>query len=395
MLFVKTLQLKGFPIVLISFFFLWGVILLLLKFVGGIERVGCAAGGETIHMTALRENGVRRWQRRQRMIRSWRIQNIFAISAFGLIAFSFVFVNQGLTPFLHSLDDVTTVTNVAQTRTRHGMHLAHLLSSHMHNLRPYLDLNITKLCPNYDQTILETQFSLSVTAKEIVHAAKEMDYFLVNDMDPFLHGLDAVAAACGSIDSAITTAKKNDWMIRLFLTSVNIINMFLIAGVFLTRNKIKSDLYQDVLGGICLPAFVTTMIFAIMVLCLVSAVGMVNAGRFCNKHSQTSPHSLSQLTNFVCLAKKTFVLEVKGTGLHSGRFLNWWRQLAIIARNSWLASWTTTRNKNVTVPTHLFFLATWKLHSLNQVEGCMRYRDPFNTKISSCCPNSVDLVLKL
>ena len=136
------------------------MLLLLLKCLG-IGRVGCAAGGEPIHITELRERGVRRWQRRQRMIRSWRVQNIFAISAFGLITFSFVFVNHGLTPFMLSLEDVTTVTNLAQTRTRHGMHLAHLLSSHMHNLRPFLDLNITRLCPHYDQTILETQFSLS------------------------------------------------------------------------------------------------------------------------------------------------------------------------------------------------------------------------------------------
>ena len=242
--------------------------------------MGCAAGGEAIDMTALRSQGVRRWHRRQRMIRSWRLQTIFAIASFGLITFSFVFTNQGLTPFMTSLDDVTTITNLAQTRARHGMHLAHLLSSHMTNLRPYLDLNITKLCPNYDETILETQFSLSITAREILYAAKEMNHFVGKDLDPFLHGIDQVAETCGSIDSAITTAKENDWAIRLFLTSANIINLFLIFGVVLTRNKINSEFYQDILGGLFVPAFAATMVIAVLVLCLVSAIGMINAGTF-------------------------------------------------------------------------------------------------------------------
>ena len=253
---------------------------MLLKWVGGPDRVGCAAGGEIVDVKALRENGVRRWDRRTRIIRSWRVQYMFGICSLGLITFSFVFANQGLTPFFASLEDIATVTSLAQTRVQHGMHLAHLLSSQVELIRPFLDFNITTLCPKYEQTILESDFSLSVTADEIVSATKEMDYFFENDMDSFLNGMGQVADTCKSVDKAVVKIKENEWVFPVFLIAVNVINIFLILGVVLTQNKIKWDFYQSLLGGIFIPAFAATMVITVVVLCIVAVGGIINAGKF-------------------------------------------------------------------------------------------------------------------
>jgi len=250
----------------------------LLKWIGGPIRVGCAAGGELVDVKALREQGVRRWERRARIIRSLRVRNIFLICSIGLIAFSFVFANQGLTPFIDSLEDVLTVSSLTQTRVQHGIHLAHLLSTHVKSIRPYLDLNITKLCPSYEQTILESQFSLAITAEEVVSTGKEMEYFFEKDMDSFLNGIGKVADTCESVDEAVLKVKENEWIFLVFLIATNAINIFFILGVVLTQNKINWDFYQSLLGGIFVPAFAATMVIAVVVLCMVAVGGMINAG---------------------------------------------------------------------------------------------------------------------
>lgn len=253
---------------------------MILKCCAGVEYVGCAAGGEAIDIPVLREKGVRRWQRRKRIERSWRIQVMFAIASFGLITFSFVFVNHGLTPFVESLQDVTTTTNIVRTRLLEGMHLTHLVSSHMASLQPYVDLDVKSLCPNYEETILASEYSLAVTSDEIRNALQQMLYFVDEDAFPLLSGIDHVAGAFSSVASHITTVEENDWLLRLTLVIVNIVNIFMFFGVVLTRNKINSYFYQSVLGAMFVPAFSVAIIFVVIVLCILAVIAMVNAGTF-------------------------------------------------------------------------------------------------------------------
>ena len=276
--------------------------------------MGWAAGGEVIDVVLLRDKSVRRWQRWQRITRSVRIQNLFAIFSVGLICFSFVFGNQGLGPFITSLDDVSAAVGQIQSRTRHGMHLAHLLSSHMVSLRPFLDFNISKVCPNHAETILESEFSLDTTSTEIISAGKQLDYFMENDLDPFLQGVDQVAETCKTVDSAISSARDNDWIIRLFLVAVNVINIFFIFGVMLTRNKINFPFYQDVLGIFFVPAFSATLVFAVAAMCLIAVTSMINAGMFISPDDFVFVCFPFSQPNSFCPCQ-TFAMERRGTHL--------------------------------------------------------------------------------
>lgn len=235
-----------------------------------------------INVSALREMGVRRWQRRNRIARSWRIQSIFAIASFGLITFSFVFVNHGLTPFMESLDSVALTTSIVHTRLLQGTHLTHLLSTHMALLQPYVELDVKNLCPNYEESesILDTEFSLAVTGDEIRNALRQMDSFVQKDLGPLLNGIDKVADACSSLGSAIIEVQESDWMVRLTLVTVNFINIFLFVGVVLTRNKIFSRFYQGVLGSLLVPAFSFAVIVVVAILCIITVTALVNAGEF-------------------------------------------------------------------------------------------------------------------
>jgi hypothetical protein len=257
----------------------WGLFLLIFL-CAGVPRWGCAAGGEVVNIAVLRSEGVPRWQRRARILRSWRLQSVFGLASFCLITFSFVFVNQGLTPLVDSLAEITTATGLLRSHSRQGMHLAHLLGSHMALLRPFLDLQVEQVCPNYADSILDSELGLAVANGEINLAVHEMDTFLQVDIDPLLDGVDQVADACTEVDLAVAKAEENDWTIRLFLMTVNVVNIFLFFGVVLTRNRVISDFYQRVVSVVCLPLFSLTTACATIVLVVTAVLAMANAGTY-------------------------------------------------------------------------------------------------------------------
>ena len=301
------MKIKAFPIFVACFFATWGIVLLLLKYIGGLDRVGCAAGGEPLDVKLLRDIGFRRWQRRRIIQRSWRLQSVFVTCSIAVIALSFVFANRGLTPYMESLDDVNTISSLVQTRTRHSLHLGHLLSTHMAALRPFLDFNISSLCPNYEQTFLETEFSLSSTSTEIAYAADQLNYFFDADLETFLVGFDQIADTCKSVDEIVAKAQSNDWIVRLVLASLNVINVFLLLGVVLTRNKIRSTFYQDVLAYVFLPVFVVVIIFVVAMVCMAAANGMVIAGKTKFRSDEFHTHfSVAHITDRILLLVSIF-----------------------------------------------------------------------------------------
>lgn len=264
----------AFLISLAMIAFLWIIVLFVLKFTFGKERVGCAAGGEPVDVSALRRAKVSRADRRHRIVRIWRTQAVFIFGCMLMPALSFLFVNHGLTPFYHSMSVMVDIASVVEQRAYEGMDTASsILIRRSQIQRVKTSINLTQCVNDVMQGGVET-FNQSLNA-----GMEQISGFVDGYIPDVMKGLAQVTDSTDYVESTLSSADVYDWVVKGILIGLNIVVVMLLLAAFLARNSINSPLYQDIVSHFLVPTFCVLMTAFVMGTCITAAMAMVNAGK--------------------------------------------------------------------------------------------------------------------
>ncbi|KAL7579430.1 hypothetical protein ACA910_014094 [Epithemia clementina (nom. ined.)] len=289
-----------FSILVLFLSLVWISILLVLKTKYGVSRVGCAAGGEPIYVSKLRENGVRRWERRQRMERSWATQNIFLICCFGIPAFSAVVLNQGLNPLLVSLNEVSGTASLFRDKALLGIDIAKRLHSDFNNIRFYSRIGVDDICPNRTETGSGSIGNLANAWDGVHETIERLDSFIVQGTGKFVRSMLQVVEASDGVIKGTAEIEKNDWIAYLLLGVLNGITFFLALGALLAKNQMNHIRTQQALSFVVLPTFFLTLLGVIIYTCIVAPLAVINAD-FCAGGTVPNESSIGTLQEFCYL----------------------------------------------------------------------------------------------
>lgn len=276
----RLFKMIGFSIFLFTLIFAWGLVLLYLKLRYGVERVGCAAGGGVVDVTLMHMQNMSRTRRKNRILRNWRVQTVFLMASMTLPVLSFLLANHGLDPFLLSLVEVHEVSNEIDSRAYIGIHTAQRTRELHSELTQLLSMDLLSFCPNYETSEWAEGIGLLQIQERVTFGLEEAEVFADDFAGEVIEALYEVTELTERTENTANWLDKHDWIIRLFLVALNIVNCFFLFSVFLTKNEVDYVALQAMASFVLLPMFVViTLGFAISA-CAVAIGAMANAD-FC------------------------------------------------------------------------------------------------------------------
>jgi hypothetical protein len=96
-----------------------------LKFYYGYEAVGWAAGGDVVNVRTMKKNGLKKSDRKIRIIRTWRIQTIFLFCNIMIPPLTFCLFQFGINQFIVTLDELLQVNDVIDSKAYVGLSIIH------------------------------------------------------------------------------------------------------------------------------------------------------------------------------------------------------------------------------------------------------------------------------
>ena len=295
-LFITTniFQMVVLSIFLSVFLFIWAVVLCILKFGYGTERVGWAAGGGRVDVKAMRKQNVRRSRRKQWIRRNWRIRYVFFGASACLPGLSFVLMNHGVTPFLESLNAVQDLSHQIDTQAYIGIQTATRLSALHEQLGQLVSIDLLQTyCPEYANSDWAKENGLSTMQLELKASLGETSIMLSRGV---LDTLRQVTDTTDSVSSFVDWMHQHEWIIKGLLIALNIANGFFLSGVFLTKHDVDCISMQAALSYAMLPVFCVSTVLAVAATCAFAVMGAANAGRSSMRIFCQSRHSLVSLT---------------------------------------------------------------------------------------------------
>ena len=244
--------------------------------------MGCAAGGGMVHVNAMRKMGISRFRRKVMIQRNWRIQYIFLAASVMLPALSVMLVNRGLEPFLESLAQVQEINSQVEMRTKVATRTTKRLADLSAEWEQLVSKDLLEThCPNYNTSQWASQTELVTVEQNIVsssHAMSQLEQQFANNQT--LSTLQSVTGATRMVENAIEWVHGHDWIVKLFLIALNVINALFFLGACLAKNNIDCHLFQDVTSYLLLPLFGIVTLGTIGVTCAFAILAMGNAGKF-------------------------------------------------------------------------------------------------------------------
>ena len=280
----------GFCLFLCIIFYLWMLVMVVLKFAFP-KYAGCAGGGKTVDVAALRKARVPRHIRRRQIIRSWRVQWTFLIASVGIPIMTLLMARNGLKPLIHSLDEVESINDEVEDVAFRGIVIADSLMMEREKLQQNFtrhNLDMEDVCPTLSQAqsqIINNQSSIlavlppvDTVAQYIQVGLKEVGIFIDQHAPQAQVSLNNAASVTHRINHSIEWSYANDWILKFFLLSINVINGFLLFGVFLSKQDIVSHKYQRYLSYGLVPMFVLLLVCSLLFACAFGVASMLNAG---------------------------------------------------------------------------------------------------------------------
>lgn len=264
----------------------WGVVLLVLKFNCKASRVGCAAGGNVVDVTALRDRKVPRAERRRIILRNWRVQMALLLLSLLIPTLSFLLVNHGLEPFYSSLQDIRSLAVQARSRALDGIEVATDLVYAQNRIGSIVtSLQPEQVCPTYfaagDGTTTTPQIAfLQSYNATLQNGRNAMNAFVNQYVSRTTLGLSQVAHATLYTENSVDAAQSYEWLVKSFLIALNLANVFWFFGVLLTRHNVYFPLYHQFLVWGAVPAFAVVLLSTVAATIASSALAITNAGTY-------------------------------------------------------------------------------------------------------------------
>jgi len=280
----------SFCLFFIIVFYVWILVMMALKWAVPKSVAGWSAGGDTVDVGALRKARVPRMERRRRIIRSWRIQWIFLMASIGIPITTLIMTRNGLKPLISSLDEVESINDEVESVSYQGLGIAESLLEEQDRLLVNFtqqDLSMENMCPGipkFQQSQNHSKFMFAVPMDTVVQyiqaGLSEVNTFVDNHAPQAHNGLTNAVGVAEQVDLTIEWSFANDWALKFFLLTINVVNGFLVFGIFLSKQDIILYKYQRLLSFAIIPGFGLLLICSMLITCAFGIASMLNAD-FC------------------------------------------------------------------------------------------------------------------
>ena len=239
-------------------FLIWGIVLVLFKYIYGIPRIGCAAGGQVIDLKQLSKDGISRKHRKKRIQRSWRLQTTFILTASIIPAISLMMMHEGWAKVQLAWDEVHSVVEDVETLAYRGWNVLDELQVAKTNLYAnYLvqsvlqQPNINEQQKQQEEDVLPlfTEWCPNAAAggaerlaflQQAMTTLENNTETLVSLFDDYVpdnpNGFIALTHATASVDASIQWFFSHDWIWKMYIMTLNVLSIFMMLCCFLFSN---------------------------------------------------------------------------------------------------------------------------------------------------------------
>lgn len=329
----------AFSVCILTMALIWTIVLLVLKFYYGLDRVGCAAGGEVIEVRELKKvYNLDKFERKERILRNWRVQTACLVACVVLLPFTILMLRLGLNPFISSLADIQEINDQVDSHSYRGIQIAAQLqdsSASLSNIKHsgllQSTLTLDELCPNRitnsdnnSTTVASNNdtsdltsllgFDPNLVQEQIVSNIDEIEAIIAQyDLPSAVNILYQVTNATSEIDGAIDSLKSKDWIVKLFVVILDVVVLYLLAGILIVKDNTDYPAYQFFTSWLLLPIFCAMLAATIAGTCIFASIAIFNAGTY------------SSLRLFMCMdIPLTYDVLAALSSRNWRRLLCWW-----------------------------------------------------------------------
>ena len=239
-------------------------------------------------MVALSRAGIKRKERKRRILRSWRLQTIFLLVAVLIPTISMIMMECGWKSLDEAWEEVRHVVDDVEALAFRGWNVLDSLQETQHGfynntlvqeiLQSKNKLIFQDWCPNTATSGESSSFSLKFL-QDGINSIQSNAHYLVDVLDPSSGGTSwnknafiVTTQVTKYLDESITWFFDHDWLLKLFLMIINVLNiLMLLSCYFLSKNNIIHAPSRMYLSVVVLPLFI---IFTIMLLFITSTSGV-------------------------------------------------------------------------------------------------------------------------
>ena len=292
---------------------MWVSVLLALKFYWKKDLVGCAAGGQVLDIKHLKKvQGLHKFERKYRILRNWRVQTACLFACLAILPLSVLMLQFGLEPFLASLEDMQQINDEVDSRAYRAIQIF----TQLHESQGALDhlkknstfvktsLEMDMICPDFNpNVILQGNDNPSLNSTESGSAtATTLDFNALLGFDPlevsetitagfaqvedfFSYGTQSAADTLlqvteftKAVDEGIDSIYRNDWIVRMGVVVLDVVIVFLVMAIFLSKHSIDYPAYQQLATWVLVPLFLCALAASVVGTCVFVTMAIVNAG---------------------------------------------------------------------------------------------------------------------
>jgi hypothetical protein len=179
-----------------------------------------------------------------------------------------------------SLAQVNELSNEIDSRAYIGIYTA-MRSKELHTeLKQLMMVDLLSFCPNYETSAWAADLGLQEIQAKLTTGLEQADAFSDGFAETLIDSLYQVTELTSSTEETTDWLDRHDWIVRLFLVVLNIVNSFFLFAVFLTKNEVDYVALQAMTSWLLLPLFCLVVAGFAGATCAVAIVAMTNAD-FC------------------------------------------------------------------------------------------------------------------
>lgn len=291
--------LKQFILFTLIPFILWALLLLAFKYLYGLQKVGCAAGGQVIDIRKLSKAGISRSERRKYIIRNWRVQASFVIVGIMIPTLTLILTKAGWGHMDTALHDVKETLDDVESWSYKGHNIIQRLQRTQSEIRQHdfvkeaLQLSspdkmtvFDEWCPNQRNSSL---FFLKESFVPIQAFAVHLDDAYERYIPDNVAGFQTIIEIVNDVEASIDGFMANDWLFKLFLMVLNVINiLMLLVCQICSKNNILHPPTRAFSRWLLLPTFFVLTVI-LMAITAVGGIATLFNADFCSGGEDGSP----------------------------------------------------------------------------------------------------------